>query len=123
MFKNPFSFDGRIRRTEFGISYIIAVVAKVFGDIGLIEMGGFSLENSGSIFLYLLLYSPLIWFFTAQRAKRCHDLGKSGWWQLMPFYIFWLLFANSKKGPNEYGPNPKGIGNPELVYEKNVNQV
>ena len=45
------------------------------------------------------------WVWFAQGAKRCHDLGKSGWWQLIPFYIFWMLFMKGDYFKNQYG-NP-----------------
>ena len=32
MFKKPFSFDGRIRRTEFGLSFIIFYIIFNFLD-------------------------------------------------------------------------------------------
>jgi uncharacterized membrane protein YhaH (DUF805 family) len=44
-----------------------------------------------------------------QQTKRCHDRGHPGWFQIIPFYSLWLLFADSKPGFNQYGPNPKGI--------------
>jgi uncharacterized membrane protein YhaH (DUF805 family) len=47
------------------------------------------------------------WFLYAQGAKRCHDLGNNGWWQIIPLYIFWLLFAKGDLLENKYGINPK----------------
>lgn len=99
MFKNPFSFDGRIRRTEYGISFIIYLIVY-FG----IRASGPGFDEP-SIYWFGLI--PLLWFLWAQGAKRCHDRGNSGWWQLIPFYGFWLLFADSEPGSNQYGPNPK----------------
>jgi uncharacterized membrane protein YhaH (DUF805 family) len=108
MFKNPFSFTGRIRRTEFGISYIGYFVACLI----IIGIGGInhnaSYSRDSSPMLVLLLYIPLFWFLLAQGAKRCHDVGHSGWWQIIPFYIFWMLFQDGNPGPNEYGDDPKG---------------
>lgn len=46
--------------------------------------------------------------FLSEGTRRCHDLGHSGFWMLIPYYILWMLFQNSKVGPNEYGNNPKG---------------
>lgn len=99
MFKNPFSFSGRIRRTEYGLSFIIYFIVYV-----VILLSTNDLEENG---LLWLLFIPLIWFMLAQAAKRCHDLGNSGWWQLIPFYGLWLLFQAGDTGFNEYGENPK----------------
>lgn len=102
MFKNPFSFEGRIRRLEFGLSHIIGTVGlMIFGGI----LGAIAGRNGGGIIV--IVYIPFFWFIWAQGAKRCHDLGNSGWWQLIPLYGLWLLFANGEPGDNQYGPNPK----------------
>lgn len=113
MFKKPFSFEGRIRRTEYGISLIIYVFIVTILEMPFVNN---STESDGSA-LYLLLLIPLIWFMLAQGAKRCHDRGNSGWYQLIPFYGLWLLFAESDFGNNEYGQNPKGIGNFDEIDE------
>ena len=99
MIARPFSFDGRIRRTELGISFIIYVFVAVIVN---------AIVESGEFLIIGLAYIPMLWFLWAQSAKRCHDLGNSGWFQIIPFYALWILFANGEKGVNKYGSNPKG---------------
>lgn len=114
MFKTPFSFDGRIRRTEYGLSYLIYLVFSVPFNLYF----NLNVEPSGIVLmLFFVLLIPFLWFLLAQGAKRCHDRGNSGWFQLIPFYGFWMLFADSDHGPNEYGPNPKGEGNYNSINE------
>ena len=111
MFKKPFSFNGRIRRLEYGLSYLMYVTFLVI----------FSLltktDPAEPSLLYFLVALPLLWFLLAQGSKRCHDRGNSGWWQLIPFYILWMVFADSENGENGYGLNPKGIGNVDEIDE------
>lgn len=111
MFKNPFSFDGRIRRSEFGISFILFVIARVVITFMAAAMMSSSNDSEGGVFLSLLLSIPLLWFLWAQGAKRCHDIGNSGWFQLIPFYALWMLFQDGQPGPNQFGENPKDIQN------------
>ena len=111
MFKNPFSFEGRIRRLEYGLSYLIFYAACFV--LGVLE-GLFENNDSGAMvggLLRLTLLLASLWFLWAQGAKRCHDLGNSGWYQLIPFYGLWMLFSQSQHGANRYGMNPKNQGN------------
>jgi uncharacterized membrane protein YhaH (DUF805 family) len=48
-------------------------------------------------------------------ARRLHDIGRTGWWQLIVLVpvigvIVLLIFyvMDGDPGSNEYGPNPKG---------------
>lgn len=121
MFKNPFSFNGRIRRLEYGLSVIIYFVYIILEQMVLVGTAASSSAPISPVaaILFLLLFIPVLWFVLAQNAKRCHDVGVSGWWQLIPFYGLWLLFADGESGPNEYGDNPKGIGNHDFSFESN----
>ena len=107
MFSAPFSFKGRIRRTEYGISTIICF----FINLGLNAIIGCANNSysdpTGLIVLYFILLIPYLWFAWAQGAKRCHDRGNSGWYQIIPFYVFWMLFAEGEANANEYGNSPK----------------
>jgi uncharacterized membrane protein YhaH (DUF805 family) len=108
MFKDPFSFDGRIRRTEYGLSLLILLFAQMIIG-GIIGIGSNSSNAGENIIIFYILMLPALIFIWAQGAKRCHDLGNNGWWQLIPFYGLWLLFADGQDGTNQYGDNPKGI--------------
>lgn len=110
MLKSYFSFTGRIRRLEYGISIIVYWVISYNLDLLLEGAQSNSIDSIYGI-LGVLLYIPTSWFMIAQSAKRCHDLGKNGWWQLIPFYIFWLIFSDGQVELNKYGYNPKSIQN------------
>ena len=51
---------------------------------------------------------PMLWFIWAQGAKRCHDVGKNGWYQIIPFYFLGMIFIEGDSFWNSYGENPKG---------------
>ncbi len=112
MFKNTFSFEGRIRRLEYGLSHIIGAFSlyALFLIFALTAVSVNADAENLTPVIYLL-YIPYLLFIWAQGAKRCHDLGHSGWWQLIPFYGLWMTFQDGQHGGNEYGENPKGIGN------------
>ena len=103
MFKRSFSFHGRIRRTEYGISFIIYFVWVMILNVATASN---DMPEGLAIFL-IVTYVPMIWFLLAQNCKRCHDRGNSGWYQLIPFYFFVLLFGDGEEGSNDYGDNPK----------------
>ncbi len=106
MFQHPFSFKGRIRRLEYGLTCIIGYVYQLP-----MELMPDDTENLGwMIFgvIWLILLIPYFWFIIAQNTKRCHDLGHNGWWQLIPFYGFWMLFDEGDGVQlNKYGPSAK----------------
>ena len=107
IFRRPFSFSGRIRRREYVATYVIYLfwyLLLVPGD------DAASSDFTPSDALFLLTFVPVLWFYIAQSCKRCHDLGHSGWWQLIPYYFVVLLFSDSDRGDNEYGDCPKEEG-------------
>ena len=62
-----------------------------------------------SLFTLLILIPGL-----ALGARRLHDIGKSGWWQLLWFAIIvgWVILIiwnirDSDQAPNSHGQNPK----------------
>jgi uncharacterized membrane protein YhaH (DUF805 family) len=111
MFRNPFSIRGRIRRLEYGISYLIYIAYYMV--TGLVT-GFLQNEDSRYALLFFVLMLPAFWFLIAQGTKRCHDRDNSGWYQIIPFYGLVMLFGDGNSGENGYGLNPKGEGNKDI---------
>jgi uncharacterized membrane protein YhaH (DUF805 family) len=101
-------FRGRARRPEYW--YFVLFNFLVGLALGFIDGMLFGFANDVSIFnsLYsLAILVPSI----AVGARRLHDIGRSGWWQLLWFIpiigwiimIIWLA-SRGEDGANEYGP-------------------
>lgn len=111
MFSRPFSFKGRIRRTEFGLSLFVFLIWVTFISIWADSPN----IDAGIASFILLSYIPALWFYWAQICKRFHDRGKSGsnfFFLLIPLYNIYvfikLIFADGDIGDNQYGTDPKG---------------
>lgn len=139
-FKNIFSFKGRIGRLEFiftglfwlGCYCIRPVLVDFFSKVKqhrvLYEIDGeYYLHNAEAaeiidaydsqfmIVLSVLLFVVATYIFITQSAKRCHDLNKTGWFQLIPFSSLWLAFAKGDEGSNKYDvcDSPEKKQNPD----------
>jgi uncharacterized membrane protein YhaH (DUF805 family) len=105
--KNHYAdFTGRATRQEFWM-YILFYLL-IYICIGII--GGI-IKFPQIVFLFsLAVLVPGI----AISARRLHDIGKSGWWQILfgipviglIIMIIWLA-TDSEPGTNKYGPNLK----------------
>ena len=106
-FGNYTNFSGRARRSEF---WWWTLFAFLMGILTVIPILGWLIA--------LAMLLPNL----AMQVRRLHDTGHSGWWWfigLIPIigFIVLLIFyvTDSKPGPYQWGPNPKGIGNE--IYE------
>ena len=102
IFAKFFSAKGRLRRKGFGIVFII------LGSIQLLLT--LASGNAMSIFQIFIQLVLIILIFL-QMIKRCHDMGKSGWFSLIGLIpvagILLLLLSPGVVGPNKYGNDPK----------------
>ena len=99
-------FSGRSRRAEF---WSFALITTLFGVVaGLWDGLLFGKEYLQEVIDLLFLVPGL-----AVGARRLHDTGRSGWWQLIAFTgigIIVLLFWFAEDGhldDNEWGESPK----------------
>jgi len=97
---NYANFNGRATRPEywyfflanFIIGFVIGLIAGVVPVVMYVS------------YLYsLAVLVPSI----AVAVRRMHDIGKSGWFILVPILNIVLLATEGQHGPNEYGPDPR----------------
>ncbi|NJN78351.1 MAG: DUF805 domain-containing protein [Saprospiraceae bacterium] len=98
-------FEGRARRSEYWYFVLFNLIISV--GLGVID-GIVGLMQFGISDVYsLAVLVPTI----AVAIRRMHDVGKSGWYCLIPIYNIILAATEGQAGPNQYGQDPK---NPEL---------
>ncbi|ARU28850.1 DUF805 domain-containing protein [Cellvibrio sp. PSBB006] len=106
-YKKYADFTGRARRKEFWMFVLFYFIASIV--LGIVDsIIGFQLL--GLLFSLGSLIPSL-----AIGARRLHDTGRSGWWQLLYLIpliglIIMIVFLVQDSHPdNEYGPNPKAV--------------
>lgn len=93
------TFDGRARRSEYWYFYLFTLLAS-FAASFIDGMLGISILSLVATFGFII---PSI----AAACRRMHDVGKSGWFMLIPFYNLFLAVSPGEVGPNRFGPDPK----------------
>ena len=104
-FKNYVNFGGRATRAEYWWWFLFAILGGT--ATGILDSLGAGVTQS--IFNLAILIPGL-----ALGARRLHDIGKSGWWQLLWFAILvgWIILIiwsvrQGNKGSNTHGPDPR----------------
>jgi len=97
--QNYATFSGRARRSEYWYFFLFNVIISIpFGFVcGIMKVP--QLANLYSLAVLL----PSI----AVGVRRMHDVGKSGWFLLIPIYNLILACTNGVNGENQYGADPK----------------
>jgi uncharacterized membrane protein YhaH (DUF805 family) len=93
-------FTGRARRSEYWYFFLFNIIISVV--LGLIA-GLINFPFLPNIYSIAVLVPSI-----AVGVRRMHDIGKSGWFILIPIYNLVLACTNGTVGPNEYGEDPKG---------------
>jgi uncharacterized membrane protein YhaH (DUF805 family) len=97
--QNYATFSGRARRSEYWYFFLFNVIISfILGFVGGM-MGSTILSNIYSLAVLI----PGI----AVGVRRMHDVGKSGWFLLIPIYNLILAVTEGEKGTNQYGADPK----------------
>jgi uncharacterized membrane protein YhaH (DUF805 family) len=119
-------FNGRARRQEYWMYQLF--VGLIFLAI-MVVFGGLAAATSSQTLLYLMMGViaivgvGLLVPSLAVTARRLHDTGRSGWWQLISlvpyvggFVVLVFCILEGNRGPNRYGPDPKALPDSGTAY-------
>lgn len=105
MFRTFIAWNGRIRRLEYAIYFVVCVFIASFART--MERRAYFSDDDSDWWLWWFVDMVAWLLLIIAATKRSHDTGSSGWNILIPFYGFILLFKRGDKGINKYGSNPK----------------
>jgi uncharacterized membrane protein YhaH (DUF805 family) len=130
--KRYVDFSGRSRRKEFWswylfvfimyfvLMYLDAALGLGGTATGYAEGGSVGFNMTGGVLTLLFMLATLI-PGVAVAVRRMHDIGKSGWLVLIGLiplfgwiYVIYCYVQPGVIGPNQYGPDPKGAGDPKI---------
>ena len=93
-------FNGRARTKEYWMFILFnTMFSIVFSLVDTLLIGN---EITSNLYSLVVLVPSI-----AVGIRRMHDVGKSGWFILIPIYNLILAIREGDKGDNEYGQDPK----------------
>ena len=101
------TFSGRAKRSEFW--QFVLFVILLHAALWIVSLAVFRLDGPNFPLLNCLIHLVFIIPWFAAASRRLHDIGKSGWWQLIGFIpligpillIVWLA-TNTKASGDKY---------------------
>jgi uncharacterized membrane protein YhaH (DUF805 family) len=110
---NYANFEGRARRSEYWYFMLMNIIIFIF-----LAMISATSESTTGLWLIGILFLGIITPLIALIVRRLHDIGKSGGYFFVRFipivggiWYLVLMCTDSTWGSNQYGLNPKGLGN------------
>ena len=116
-YHSVWSFNGRVGRLAY-FAVLFGGLFAFFIPIIFLRIIGVDVDTAFDspiiISCYAIFYIAYWYVSLTVGAKRCHDLGHSGWFQLIPFYGIVMLFSSGDGDDNEYGYEDDGISKKSL---------
>ena len=93
-------FQGRMTRRDYWQWWLFTLITYIAAGI----LDGAVSQNSSLVsgLAILILFVPSI----TTQVRRLHDVGKRGWWMLIPFVNLYF-YVQPSEGDNRFGPAPR----------------
>lgn len=100
-------FSGRARRKEYWMFILFYFI--IYITLAIVD------SLIGTMFLALIFVLAMLVPSISIAARRLHDTGRTGWWQLIGLIpligaiVLIVFLVQDSHEENQYGPNPKLI--------------
>ena len=117
-------FNGRARRKEYWMFVLFNILISIglFIFVGIGAVSGSTTIVSIFYGLYTLYSLAILLPGIAVTVRRLHDINKSGAYFFIvfipligPIWLLVLMATEGTQGENQYGPDPKGGNEIELI--------
>ncbi len=103
-------FTGRATRQAYWMfflfNFLIALgIGIIAGALSAVLGLGQGFSDGLNAIYALATFIPSL----AVAVRRIHDIGRTGWWIIVPIVGFIFLLLDTEPQDNKYGPNPKAI--------------
>ena len=96
-------FSGRASRSEFWFFALFGFIGALIATVIDAMILGYPIESYGPVYIVFEIVILIPYF--SVRARRLHDINKSGWWQLLILtligiillIIWWATVGKNKK--------------------------
>jgi uncharacterized membrane protein YhaH (DUF805 family) len=110
--KKYVAFDGRARRKEFWMFFLISTIISIVLSI-IDRAAGLDFSNGTNGWLQTIYGLAVLLPTLSVGARRLHDTNRTAWWLLLyltcigiiVLIVFWAM--EGTPGDNRYGPDPK----------------
>ena len=101
-------FDGRASRSEFWWFVLAYFIVKIV--VGIVAGILSAISPTIGMVLNFAIGLALLVPYIAVFARRMHDVDKSGWFMLIPFYNLYLAVQKGTSGSNRFGEDTLTAG-------------
>jgi uncharacterized membrane protein YhaH (DUF805 family) len=98
--KTAFIFKGRVRRKTYWYFILAHVIITII--LAIVDQAMRNGDVISTLYSIAILVPAI-----SMGVKRMHDVGKCGWWIIVPFVNLYYAVKDSDQNMNEYGPSPK----------------
>lgn len=120
-------FNGRAQRAEYWYFVLFSGIVSIILTVLDVMFGLYDAQSGSGVISSLYSLGVLIPSL-AVGSRRLHDIGKSGWWQLLiltiiGIFVLLVWYTIDSTEDNKYGKNPKEENSTNSINDNSIEKL